>query len=47
MGLKSTLGKVMKAIPVIVAYAPVIADGVRQLKKAVKPPKPTAETPPA
>ena len=47
MKLKRILRKVVRAIPVIVAYAPVIADGVRQVKKAVKTPDPAPDTPPA
>ena len=42
MGLKKTLSRLAKAIPVIIAYAPLVVDGVRQLKKAVKKPKPKA-----
>ena len=47
MKLKSLLRKLVKAIPVIIAYAPVIADGVRQVRKAVKNPDPAPDTPPA
>ena len=45
MGLKSTLRKVVRAIPVIIAYAPVIADGVRQVKKAINTPDPAGDAP--
>jgi hypothetical protein len=45
MGLKKTLRSLAKAVPVIVAYTPLVVDGVRQVKKAVK--KPAPETPPA
>ena len=47
MKLKSVLRKVVRAIPVIVAYAPVIADGVRQVRKAVNTPDPAPDAPPA
>ena len=47
MRLKSILRKLVKAMPVIIAYAPVIADGVRQVRKAVKNPQATGEAPPA
>ncbi len=45
MGLKMTLARLAKAIPVIVAYAPLVIDAGRQVKKAVK--KPAPETPQA
>jgi hypothetical protein len=47
MGLKKTLGKLAKAAPVILAYAPAVIDAARQVKKAVKKPRPAPETPPA
>ena len=47
MKLKSILRKLIKAIPVIIAYAPVIADGVRQVKKVVKSSDPAPDAPPA
>ncbi|HEY7810064.1 MAG TPA: hypothetical protein VIA98_06765 [Allosphingosinicella sp.] len=39
MGLKSTIGAVAKVLPVIIAYAPALADLVRQVKEALKKPK--------
>ena len=39
MGLKKTLKRAGKAIPVIVAYAPAVADLVRQVKRALKKPE--------
>ncbi|HEY0147814.1 MAG TPA: hypothetical protein VGB70_02305 [Allosphingosinicella sp.] len=39
MGLKSTVGAVAKVLPVIIAYAPALADLVRQVKEALKKPK--------
>ena len=40
MALSSALKSIGKAIPVIVAYAPTIAEIVRQLRAALKKPKP-------
>jgi hypothetical protein len=40
MGLKKTVKRIGKALPVIIAYAPVVADAVRQVKEALKTPKP-------
>jgi hypothetical protein len=45
MGLQKKLGRLAKAIPVIVAYVPLVVDAVRQVRKAVK--KPAQEAPPA
>ena len=39
MALSSALKGIGKAIPVIVAYAPTIAEIVRQLRAALKKPK--------
>ena len=51
MGLKKTLKRIGKAIPVIIANAPALADAVRQVKEALQKPKapqpaPGAPTPP-
>jgi hypothetical protein len=40
MALSSALKGIGKAIPVIVAYAPTIAEIIRQLRAALKKPKP-------
>ena len=47
MGLKKTLKKLGKAIPVIVANAPAIADAVRQVREALKKPAPARPDAPA
>jgi hypothetical protein len=39
MGLKKTLKRISKAIPVIIANAPALADAVRQVKEALQKPK--------
>jgi hypothetical protein len=39
MGLKSTIAAAAKVLPVIIAYAPALADLVRQVKAALKKPK--------
>ena len=47
MGLEKTLKRLARAIPVIIAYVPLVVDGVRQVKKAVRKPRPAPETPQA
>jgi hypothetical protein len=40
MGLKKTLRKIGRALPVVAANAPAIAEVVRQVQEALKKPKP-------
>jgi len=47
MGLKSVLKLLAKAVPVIVANGPAIADTLRQIKAAIKTPKPVPAEPAA
>jgi hypothetical protein len=39
MGLKSTLRRLAKALPIIVAAAPAVLDAAREVKKALKKPE--------
>jgi hypothetical protein len=47
MELRTIIKGVGKALPVIIAYAPAIADLVRQVKAAFKTPKPEPQVEPA
>jgi hypothetical protein len=46
MELRAIIKGVGKALPVIIAYAPAIADLVRQVKAAFKAPKPEPKAEP-
>jgi hypothetical protein len=45
MGLKRTLKRIGKAIPVIIANAPALAAAVRQVKEALKQSEPVKPAP--
>jgi hypothetical protein len=47
MGLKIALKWLVKAVPVIVANGPAIVDTLRQIKAALKTPKPVPAEPAA
>ena len=47
MGLKIALKWLVKAVPVIVANGPAIVDTLRQIKAALKTPKPVPADPAA
>ena len=45
MGLMNTLKLLGKALPVIIANAPAIAEAVRQIRQATRKPKPVQPVP--